>query len=770
VSWEFGLLGPVLVLRDGTPVPVARGGQQAVLAALLLKAGRLVTTGELAEVLWGTEPPSTAGAALHNQVRRLRAALSPSGRQRICTGPGGYLIRVQPDELDLSRAEGLLAGARSAAGEGDWEQVSARAAAGLLLWRGQPMAGVQSDVLAREVSRLAEIQLSLSELRLDAEIRLGRAAGVVSELRQLCAAHPLREHLHALLMLALHGCGRRAEALAAYQAARRVLIEELGSEPAAGLQELHEQVLAGTGPAPPAALARADGGPGAARQQASAGQPAPDGTVGALPRQLPAPVRHFVGRQPELAALSALLDCDTTPAAPVISAIGGTAGVGKTALAVHWAHRVANRFPDGQLYVNLRGYDPDQRIPAADALAGFLRALGGPGEQIPLEPDERAARYRSLLAGRRMLIVLDNARTVEQVRPLLPGDSACAVVVTSRDALAGLIARDGAARLELDLLPLEDALEVLGELIGDRAAADPDATRRLAACCARLPLALRVAAELANARAAVPLATLASELAVEQDRLDLLNADGDARTDVRAVFSWSYRHLDAAAARAFRLAGLHPGPDFEVYAAAALTGTTRAQAGRLLGQLARAHLIQPAAPGRHGMYNLLRGYARELSAAQDSEEERRAALTYLFDHYLHGADMAINTLYPAERHRRPAISPPASPVPPVTSGTSARAWLDAELANLIAVTSHTADHGWPHHATRLARTLFRHLDTAGRFAEAKIIHRHAVRASRLAGDRPAEVAALIGLGLACAHQSRPEETDASYERGTDTVP
>lgn len=255
-NWEFGLLGPVLVLRDGTAVPVARGGQQAVLAALLLKPRRLVTAGELAEVLWGTEPPSTAGPALHNQVRRLRAALGPGGGQRICTEPGGYLIRVQPGELDLSKAEGLLAGAREAVSEGDWEQVSARAAAGLLLWRGQPLAGVESDVLTREAARVTDIQLSLSELRLDAEIRLGRAAGAISELQQLCAAHPLRERLHALLMRALHGCDRRAEALAAYQAARRVLIEELGVEPAAGLQELHQQVLAAPGPDPPAALAR----------------------------------------------------------------------------------------------------------------------------------------------------------------------------------------------------------------------------------------------------------------------------------------------------------------------------------------------------------------------------------------------------------------------------------------------------------------------------------------------------------------------------------
>ena len=370
----------------------------------------------------------------------------------------------------------------------------------------------------------------------------------------------------------------------------------------------------------------------------------------------------------------------------VISAIGGTAGVGKTALAVQWAHQVAGRFPDGQLYVNLRGYDPGQPVTAADALAGFLRALGVPGQDIPAEEDERAARYRSLLAGRRMLVVLDNAGSVEQVRPLLPGAAGCVVLVTSRDALAGLVARDGARRLDLDLLPLPDAVGLLRALIGARVDADPAAAAALAERCARLPLALRVAAELAAARPDVPLAELAGELADQQRRLDLLDAGGDPRTAVRAVFSWSYRHLDADAGPGVPAGRPAPRPR--------LRPARRRRADRhhrgagppgCWTVLARAHLIQPAGPGRYGMHDLLRAYAAELAATEDGEEARRAALTRLFDYYLAGAAAAMDALYPAEQHSRPRPPASAQPVPPLPTAATARDWLDAERASLVGV-------------------------------------------------------------------------------------
>ncbi|HEY2578613.1 MAG TPA: tetratricopeptide repeat protein [Streptosporangiaceae bacterium] len=484
-----------------------------------------------------------------------------------------------------------------------------------------------------------------------------------------------------------------------------------------------------------------------------------------VPRQLPAGVRQFAGRATELAALDALLNqAEDASGTAVISAIGGTAGVGKTALAVHWAHRAAGRFPDGQLYVNLRGYDLSQPMPAADALASFLRALGLPSREIPPEPDERAARYRSLLAGRRMLVVLDNAGGVEQARPLLPGTPGCVTVVTSRDSLAGLVARDGAQRLDLDLLPLGEAAGLLRALIGERAGADRAATTELARQCARLPLALRVAAELAVSRPAATLADLVGELADQQRRLELLDAGADPRTAVRAVFSWSYRHLDDSVARAFRLLGLDPGPDLDPYAAAALTGTTTQQAAHALGLLARAHLTQPTQPGRYGMHDLLRAYARELATTQDSPGSQRMALGRLFDHYLHTAAAAVDTLFPAERDRRPRIPPVATPSPVLTSAVAARDWLDAQRATMVVVAAYTASHGWPSHATRLAATLFRYLDTGDYYSEASTIYTCACRAARHTGDQAAEATALINLGFADWTQARYEPAVGHFQQ------
>jgi tetratricopeptide (TPR) repeat protein/transcriptional regulator with XRE-family HTH domain len=470
-----------------------------------------------------------------------------------------------------------------------------------------------------------------------------------------------------------------------------------------------------------------------------------------VPRQLPGAVRQFIGRRRELAALTGLLECaGSTPAAVVISAIGGTAGVGKTALAVQWAHHVAARFPDGQLYVNLRGYDPGQPMSASDALVGFLRALGVAGQDIPRDAGEQAAAYRSLLAGRQMLVVLDNARDVGQVRPLLPGSPGCVTVVTSRDALAGLVAGDGAVRLDLDLLRLPEAVGLLQRLIGSRVDDDLTAAVALARRCCRLPLALRIAAERAVASPDVPLADLARDLADLQHRLDVLETGGDDRTAVRSVLSWSYQRLGTEAAGLFRLFGLHPGPDLDRYAAAALAATTAGYACRMLDVLARAHLVQPAGPGRYGMHDLLRGYAREMACAEHSEDGRRAALTRLFDYYLYAAAAAMDTLFPAERHRRPGILPPAGPVPPLAGAAEARAWLDAELANLVAVAD-TAERGWPSHATRLSVTLFRHLAGGSHFPQAVAIHGHALAAARAIGDKAAEGTALSNLSQIDLH-------------------
>jgi tetratricopeptide (TPR) repeat protein len=464
-----------------------------------------------------------------------------------------------------------------------------------------------------------------------------------------------------------------------------------------------------------------------------------------VPRELPPAVACFTGRDAELAALTGLLAAppeDQSPAM-VISAIGGTAGVGKTALAVQWAHLVAERFPDGQLYVNLRGYDPDESVSVADALAGFLRALGVAGHEIPAETEGRARLYRSMLAGRRTLVLLDNARDADQVRPLLPGDPGCVAVVTSRDTLSGLVARDGARRLDLDVLPLADAVGLLRSLIGGRVDQDLGAAAALADLCARLPLALRIVAELAAARPSAALAVLGAELA--ESRLDLLDA-GEVRAEMRAVFSWSLQQLADDATKAFALLGLHPGGDLDIYAAAALTDASTGQARRMLSLLHRASLVQEFGPGRYGMHDLLRAYAREQATGRDTDGQCHQALTRLFDYYLSAAGAAMDVFYPAHADQRPEIPQAAAVVPAMPGEADARAWLDAERANLAVTVVHCANYGWPRHAADLAHTLFHYLMTGSHLSEAHTIYGHALQAARRSGDLAAEADALNGLG------------------------
>jgi DNA-binding SARP family transcriptional activator/tetratricopeptide (TPR) repeat protein len=731
---EFCLLGPLLVRCGGVALRLPPGKQRTVLAALLLDAGRAVSVDDLAGALWGPAPPPSARVTVQNYVKRLRKGLGTAAGSRIITQPRGYLIQAEPGEVDLSRFQAHLRAAKAAVRAGDWDGAAAEAGAGLDIWRGEPLADVGSELLtAREVPRLAELRLQALEIRIDAGLHLGRHAEVIAELKRLTSAHPLREHLHVLLMLALYRDGRQSEALSVYRGARDLLVGELGVEPGPGLRKLHQQILASDPeltfqePASTAADAR------------------PRAAAPVLPRELPADVQHFAGRDSELAVLARLLE-QPGAAAPRMAVISGTAGVGKTALAVHWAHQAVAGFPDGQLYLNLRGYDPGQPVTAADGLACLLRSLGVAGQDTPAEEAERAARYRSLLAGRRMLVVLDNAATVEQVRPLLPGTPSCAVLVTSRDSLAGLVARDGAARLDMDLLPLPDAVGLLRTLIGARVDADPGAAAALAARCCRLPLALRVAAELAATRAAAPLTCLVGELDDQRRRLTVLDADGDTQTSVRSVFSWSCRHLDARAVRAFRLAGLHPGPGFDAFSMAALTATTPDDASRLLSSLARAHLIDPDPAGRYGMHDLLRAYARELADSQDGEAERRSALTRLLDYELLAAGTAMDTLYPAERHLRPSLPSTRSPCPPLHEAALARSWLGSERTTLVALAAVAAEHGYPRQAARLAPVLFRYLDAGGYYDDAAAVCTQALRAARMAADQDAEASALLCLG------------------------
>jgi tetratricopeptide (TPR) repeat protein/transcriptional regulator with XRE-family HTH domain len=485
---------------------------------------------------------------------------------------------------------------------------------------------------------------------------------------------------------------------------------------------------------------------------------------GLAPAQLPPDVSAFTGREDQLAQLDAWLAGDTSgPAAVVISAIAGTAGVGKTALAIRWAHRAAGRYPDGQLYVNLRGYDLDQPVTAAEALARFLAALGVPSQNIPAGVDERAARYRTELAGRRMLIVLDNAAAAEQVRPLLPGTPSCTVVVTSRNSLAGLVAVDGARRMDLDLLPVEEAITLLRTLIGDRVNADPDAAAAMAEQCARLPLALRVAAELAITRPAIPLAKLVAELTDQRRRLDLLAAGGDPRASVAAVFSWSLRHLPDDATRTFRLLGVDPAPDIDVYAAAALIGADVESAHRLLDALTRAHLVQPTGPGRYAMHDLLRAYAAHRATVEEPEPERQAALRRLFDFYVAGVSTVSVTLYPVQAQPRQQASEPVSAIPDLADPDTARSWLDAERHCLVAVAGHASALGWHNYAVKLAEVLYHPLKSRGHYLDALAIYEHAVHSAEQVGDEAVQARAL--MALAGAHE-RIGSQQTAFERLT----
>jgi tetratricopeptide (TPR) repeat protein len=492
-----------------------------------------------------------------------------------------------------------------------------------------------------------------------------------------------------------------------------------------------------------------------AASQESGRRPEPAaGWTRPAPRQLPPDIPGFCGRRGELDQLDRLRAAGP---AVVITALAGGGGVGKSALAVHWAHRVAAEFPDGQLWVDLRGFDPDAPLSPGVALAGFLRALGVPGADIPADLGERAALYRTLLAGRRVLVLLDNAGDAEQVRPLLPSEPSCLVVVTSRDSLAGLVARHGAHRIDLDVLPEPDALELLRALVGDdRVSADPDAASTLVRRCARLPLALRITAERAIAQPAATLGDLAAELADEQRLLDLLDAGGDPRTAIRAVFSWSTRHLSARARTGFLALGCHPGPGFDAAALAALLDTDTAAARAALAELAAAHLVAHTAADRYGMHDLVRAWAAE--RADEPGVDRQAMQARLADHHLRGAAAAMDVLYPHEKDRRPTVDGAA----PDLDEAAARRWLDDEMDAMLDVAA-TASNA-PERTIALAATLRRHLETTGRFAEAERLHEQALTAASGVGDQAAQAGSLINLSAVHARTGRYEDATEHLER------
>ncbi|MET7422327.1 BTAD domain-containing putative transcriptional regulator [Dactylosporangium sp. NPDC005555] len=671
---RFRLLGPLTIDSSDGPVVLRRRRERCLLAVLLLHNHAPVPVERLVYLLWDGEPAPTARQQLHSHVSRVRGALRDPVVTLSSTGTS-YQIDVDDDEIDARRFSAMVAAARGVTDPADRGALLRDA---LALWRGDALDDTVSPWLRpRLVGDLDELRLVVTEEWLACEIAVGRHAGALPELTRLTAAHPTREGLLGLSMRALHATGRSIEALAAYRRHQQRLADEFGLDPGPELQSLHLAVLRGR---PPAAAPRL------------------------VPAQLPPAVRGFVGRGSELARLDALVA--QTGRQTVICTVAGTAGVGKTTLVVHWAHQVAEQFPDGQLYVNLRGFDrAAPPTDPAEAVRGFLDALDVPPQRVPAGFDAQVALFRSRLAGRRMLVVLDNARDSEQVRPLLPGAGGSLVLVTSRNELSGLHTAEGAEPLPLDLLPGGDARQLLAARLGAaRIAAEPAAADEIVEACAGLPLALAIVA----ARAAhVPFAEIAASLRTAARQLDAFTG-AEQDVNARAVLSWSYAALSPAAARLFRLLGLHPGPDFT---AAAIDAVGSGDVEVLLLDLTRAHLLTSPVPGRYTFHDLLRAYAGELAEAVDAPADRRAAQERMLEHYLHTAYVGSRLLSP---HRETLDLDPLLAAPLAEQGL---AWFIAERSVLLAAVDQAARLGFDAHTWQLAWSLATFLDRQGLWRE-----------------------------------------------------
>jgi DNA-binding SARP family transcriptional activator/Tfp pilus assembly protein PilF/DNA-binding XRE family transcriptional regulator len=748
---RIAVLGPLRVRRGSTVVDLPSPLQRRLLGLLALHAGRPVLNAHIVEALWGGDPPSGGVSVVHRHAGQLRKLLQRAARDPtagvVYRDRSGYRLVPGDVDLDLIRFDELVAGARQAQAEGQHDQALTRFDEALALWRG-PVLDDTDPALSNHPAAVAanrrhiEAALAHADLALDA----GLFQRATRWLPDLLATDPLHEGLVARLMLALAGTGQQAAALNLYTALRDRLTDELGVDPGAELQAAHLRVLTGAGP---------DGG-----GEQRPGRPP-------VPAQLPPDVPAFTGRTAQLQELDALLAHGAERAtAVVISAIAGGGGIGKTSLAVHWAHRVADRFRDGQLYVNLRGFEPaGAPMAAGEAVRGFLDALGVPPAQIPSGLTAQTGLYRSLLAGRRMLVLLDNAHDAEQVRPLLPAAAGCFVLVTSRRRLSGLLATEAAHPLDVDLLSHREGRQLLSRRLGSRrVTAEPEATDEIVDRCARLPLALAIAAARAVSRPALPLAAVAAELRATPAELDAF-ADDDAHADLRTVFSWSYRTLSPPAARLFRLLGVHPGPEISAPAAASLVGLPPAGVAPLLAALTDAHLLVERAPGRYTFHDLLRAYATELAGTHDAD--RDLAIHRNLDHYLHTAFAADHAL----RSHRPAITlTPAHPgVTPeaIADLGAALAWFDAERPVLLAAIDQAGRTGFDDHVWPLAWSLSTYFERKGHWHDWAATQLAAVEAAGRLGDRSRQAHAYRLLAYANTRQARYDEAHRQMRQALD---
>lgn len=728
----FGMLGPLQVRTEDGDVQVRAARQRVLLAALLLTPGQAVSVARLCELIWDGNPSAKSKVTLRSYVMRLRQILRPAGGSRVVSSGHGYLIEAAEDEIDISCYAGLCGKGETALRAREWERAAELLTRAESLWRGRPLADVSCQELQiTEVLRLEQLRVQAAGWRIEAELHLGRSSKVVPELQALTAQHPLSELFHHQLMDALYHCGRRAEALAAYRQARGVLAGELGIEPGLDLQLLHQRILAGD-PEPAAAP----------------GKVVPAG-LRPSPRQLPPPVPDFAGRAAELTELTDLMDAWLAARGPtLIVVISGTAGVGKTALAVHWAHRAVSSFPDGQLYLNLNGFGPaGSPVTQTEAVSRVLEAMQVAPARIPASLEGRVGLYRTLLSGLRPLIVLDNAKDAEQVRPLLPGGTGSLVLVTSRSPLTGLVALEGARSIVLGMLTKTEAQQMVAQRLG-AAAADLTAMDQLIDGCARLPLALAIATALVAIHPGQSPNAVVANLRQAGNRLDVLNT-GEATTNLRAVFHWSYQTLTAEAARMFRLLAEHPGPDVSAAAAASLAGLPPARAGEALAELADVGLVNEYTNGRFDLHDLLRLYATEMLGTRQSVAERRAVGQRMLDHYLHTAWAAAAAITPTRNlaNLEPAALG-ASPEVIADSG-QAFAWLEVEHQALMRAVAYAADNGFDVHAWQLPWALTDFLHRGGSWSDFAASQQIALAAAWRLGDVDAQSRGHRYIGRAC---------------------
>jgi len=736
------LLGEVRAWHAGREVALGAPKQRGLFALLAMRHGHLVTVSEIIDALWGETPPGSAEGSIHTYVHGLRKAWEAVGVTGLLVrAGGGYQLEVTADQVDVAVVEACAADARQLAAQGRKQEAARRLQRCLGHWHGTPLNGVPGPMAEAERNRLTVLRLNLIEERAGLLLDEGGHREVLDELTDAVQADPLRESLRGQLMLALYRSGRQADALAVFEEGRRVLAEELGIDPGPELKALHTAIL------------RSD--PSLAVTTAKP-KPPPRTTV--VPAQLPHAVTGFVGRRDELAMLERWRE----PSSPgvqtlVVSAIDGAGGIGKTALALQFAQMVREDYPDGQLYVNLRGFDPSrQPLTAAEALTQLLQGFGVTTQ--PGTVDAQAALYRSLVADKRALIMLDNAASADQVRPLLPGSSNSLVLITSRNQLGGLVARDGARRLTLGLLTQAEALDLLRQLIGaERVDAAPHAAEELAKLCGYLPLALRIIGVQASGRTEQSLDDVAKELRAVQHRLDALAIEDDEMASVRAVFSWSYQALKPELAAAFRMFGLHPGQDFAIEAAATLADVTVDEAERIVRSLCEAHLLERTGKGRYRFHDLLRLYSTELAEKHDPVEVRRRALRRLMVWYLHTAQAAASHTGVGLGDEHLPDAPERVPPLSFESTGSAAAWHALEIPNVFALTEKAVELAYDDLAWRLVVTTYPYYYSTGLLSEWIRLLTIGVGAARRDGAKVGQARLLNHLGVASSRIGNNDE-------------